>query len=912
MNADSIDETIRRRFELSWTRGSPDSIDDLLPPEEDPRYLATLEELIHIELEFAWKQTPERTAAGDFSQTTAGLPLVETYLKRFPKLDEREIVLRLLQQEYLVRRQSGAEASIEEYHDRFPELAAGTELDSALRAASGGDTRLGPGGTLHSGSPVRPSDEETLPRQFGSYELLEEIGRGGMGVVYRARQSEADRIVALKVIRRDRLESLPRDSQASTMDRFRHEAQAAARLEHENIVTVYEVGEVEGQQFFSMRYVQGRSLAEILHDRPIEDRTAAGYIEPVARAVQEAHSHGILHRDLKPQNILVDGHTDQALVADFGLAKLLESGDELTQSGEIMGSPPYMSPEQALDSSRVTCQSDVYALGATLYHIITGRPPFQAATSLETLRQVIDQEPVPPRRLNSSIDRDVETICLKCLEKEASRRYASAEALADDLARYLKGEPILARPVGPSERAFRWCRRNPMMASLIGSTVVFLVLAVAVTFIAYVKTSAALEDSEVSFGQARKAVDDLFTEVSEDTLLNKPGMQPLRKRLLQRALDYYQRFVKQRGDDPAIQDELARTHFRIGRIKEEIDSPQTAYSSYDRAIQMQRRLLAQRPGDSDTLEDLGNSLSSLGNVLLRQAKLDEALKAHQEAADIRQQLLRMAPQNRLFKRLLASSRMNIGVVQRESRRLDEARREFEEAQALRSEILKYGPDYPEARRDLAMGYYNLALLALSLQPKDFEAARSSFEDAIGVFKRLLDDDPEDLANQYRLFLCYRLLADLESRMENWDTALKLYQNALVQMEELATLNPSVAEYQADLACIQMNLGLFYADQSQSDKAEEALLRSVDLLEKLLADYPHVPRYKRDLAVALLDLAGVMQDRGDFEAARGNLETCQNLLDELAEQFPDDAEYPKLLAEANAALDAAESRPIEQE
>ena len=272
------------------------------------------------------------------------------------------------------------------------------------------------------------------------------------------------------------------------------EAQLTAQLDHDSLVTVFEVGQVEGRPFYSMKYVEGRSLYDILRDGPLENRRVARYLESAARGVEEAHRHGILHRDLKPHNILIDAKTERALVADFGLAKLATFDGGLTAEGDVFGTPAYMSPEQAVDSSRVTTLSDVYSLGATLYHALTGRPPFQAANHLETRAQVIDREPVPPRAFNSAVDRDLETICLKAISKEPARRYATAGTLADDLGRWLRGEPITARSVRRLERGWRWCRRNPLVSTLAAAVALALVIGSGVsTYFAIQANSRALE-----------------------------------------------------------------------------------------------------------------------------------------------------------------------------------------------------------------------------------------------------------------------------------------------------------------------------------------------------------------------------------------------------------------------------------
>lgn len=308
----------------------------------------------------------------------------------------------------------------------------------------------------------------SLTGAFGDYELIEEIARGGMGVVYKARQKSLNRLVALKLVLGGPLAS------TAAQQRFLAEARAAAGLQHPNIIAIHEVGEHEGQPFFSMDHVEGRSLAELVRDGPLPPQRAAGYVKTIAEAVHYAHLKGILHRDLKPSNVLID-QSDQPRVTDFGLAKQLTGDADLTVSGQVLGSPNFMAPEQAQGRHReVGPGSDVYTLGALLYHLLTGRPPFQAATLTEVLRQVATTEPAPPRLLNAGIPRDLETICLKCLEKDGGRRYLTGQGLADELGRFLRGEPILARPVGMAAKSVKWCMRNPLLAGAVGLAAVSL------------------------------------------------------------------------------------------------------------------------------------------------------------------------------------------------------------------------------------------------------------------------------------------------------------------------------------------------------------------------------------------------------------------------------------------------------
>jgi hypothetical protein len=343
--------------------------------------------------------------------------------------------------------------------------------------------------------PARPQEPKApagkAPRIPG-YEVLGELGRGGMGVVYRARQLQPRRLVALKVV------LAGEHASAEALARFRAEAAAAARLQHPGIVAVHEVGEHDGRPFFSLELVEGGNLASLLEEEELSPRQSAELVHDLARAVEYAHKRGVIHRDLKPANVLLaerDGEEDEEKgrlrwhpkVADFGLSKQLEGtasvapGGPRTASGAVMGTPAYMAPEQASGQKKVGPAADVYALGAVLYECLTGRPPFQAGSLIDTLLKVAAEEPAPPRRLNRAVPRDLETVCLKCLRKAPGDRYASARALADDLRRFLDGKPVQARPLGALARAGRWLGRHKEVGYVAGGALA----AVAVVLVSF-------------------------------------------------------------------------------------------------------------------------------------------------------------------------------------------------------------------------------------------------------------------------------------------------------------------------------------------------------------------------------------------------------------------------------------------
>src|SRR5262245_6518887 len=341
-------------------------------------------------------------------------------------------------------------------HDQAVTLPPQTPADYA--------PTLGPDEIAPDGTPFTPG------QQFGDYELVAFLARGGMGLVYKARQASLNRIVALKMISRGQLAS------AADVARFKAEAAAAATLDHPHILPIFEVGERDALNYFSMKLIEGGSLADRVADvwkHPGDRerlRSVVRVFSDVCRAVHFAHQRGVLHRDLKPANVLLDS-VDHPYVTDFGLAKRVEGDSDLTQSGAILGTPSYMAPEQARAEKTLSTAADVYSLGAMLYELISGRPPFRGDTPLQTLMHVLDTEPARPRSIDVNVDRDLETIALKCLEKEPTKRYPSAFALADDLERWLRGEPIQARPSTSLERAIKWAKRRPAAAALVAVSV---------------------------------------------------------------------------------------------------------------------------------------------------------------------------------------------------------------------------------------------------------------------------------------------------------------------------------------------------------------------------------------------------------------------------------------------------------
>jgi WD40 repeat protein/tRNA A-37 threonylcarbamoyl transferase component Bud32 len=452
------------RFSRLWRQGQRPDLAEFLSKagQVSPRDLAAI---LRTDQRERW-QAGNRVPAEDYMRDDLGVAV------------DSDTAVDLVYQEFLLREEMGETPTAEEYQQRFPQLAQQLaqqiEFHQALEPPEGPDSSKSP--TVATPADAKPTAEgwPDIP----GYAITAELGRGGMGVVYQARQWGLNRQVALKMIL-DGTRASPEERV-----RFHAEAEAVAQLQHPHIVQIYDVGEHAGCTYLALEFVDGGSLAQKVGGTPLPARQAAEIMETVARAVHFAHQRRIVHRDLKPANILL---TTEGVpkISDFGLAKRTEYDARLTGSGGVLGTPSFMPPEQAAGKSgEIGPLVDVYALGATLYFLLTGRPPFQAANATETLRQVIDEDPVAPRRLNPAADRDLETICLKCLEKTPQRRYASAGDLADDLRRYLDGRPILARRASWREHGWRWVRRNPGWAATLATALgLLLVLAVGGTIL---------------------------------------------------------------------------------------------------------------------------------------------------------------------------------------------------------------------------------------------------------------------------------------------------------------------------------------------------------------------------------------------------------------------------------------------
>ena len=461
MSVDQRMDQICDEFERLWQSGEVPCVFDFLKQVENEQRLELLQHLLSLDIEcrdrFADLPQPEEYAIfGATAVRQAAEVITELKSRRASALHPFKSI--------------ADDATLVKANPSDTSEGGVVDSDATLIPPSDEFATLAPASSSHNST-----SQGSTVRYFGDYELLEEIARGGMGVVYKARQVNLNRVVALKMILAGQLAS------EEEVQRFRTEAESAANLDHPGIVPIYEIGQHESQHFFSMGYVEGQSLADRVRNGPLPPKEAAELTKKIAEAIAFAHSRNVIHRDLKPANVLLD-QNGEPKVTDFGLARKTDNDSGMTRTGAVMGTPSYMPPEQAAGkTSEVGPLSDVYSLGAILYCLLTGRPPFQAANPLDTLLQVMEREPVSVSTINPEIQRDLETICHKCLQKEPFKRYASARELAEDLGRWLRGEPIYARAISSTERAYRWVRRNPVISALSTATAMAMIIGTVVS-----------------------------------------------------------------------------------------------------------------------------------------------------------------------------------------------------------------------------------------------------------------------------------------------------------------------------------------------------------------------------------------------------------------------------------------------
>jgi serine/threonine protein kinase len=844
-----------------------------------------------------------------------------------PNLDDRAL-LDLIYHEAILREYDGDLPVAEEYVRRFPRLAAELrlqfELDRLVRPHSVPvETSVGDGDTGRTGtSPDSMNGDPRFPSIPG-YQIVSALGRGGMGIAFKAWQTSLKRTVALKL--------LHAHDDPENQRRFRAEAEAAARLQHSNIVQVFEVNQHRGRPFLAMEYVAGGTLAQKLRGEPQTALDAVRTVETLAEAIHYAHEHGVIHRDLKPANILLTtdfprpmdesrGELEDTLtfppgspssagnraptaglkIADFGLAKQVDADTAQTQTGAILGTPSYMAPEQARGAGKeVGPATDVYALGAILYEMLTGRPPFRAGTVLETLDLVRSEEPVPPRRLVPKTPRDLETICLKCLEKDPAKRYPSASVLAEDLRRFRQGEPIAARPVGRPERAWKWAKRRPALAAsglVSGLALVALLVASQLHNVELQGTLRQLRDQKAETDKenqkaranlraALAAVDEMLVRVARVPLAKTPHTEVLRAELFEEALKFQQGFLNDYRGDPGLQWDIGRTLRRLGTVYRFMGRDREAEKVLREAIVIEVGLVAELPGSADRRSELGLSYDTLGKLLTDGGRTREAEETFRRALACRTELTEAHPDELLFWSDLADTYGELGVLLKRTGRVKDGGDLIAKSVPLRERAAAARPDDVDARNKLANAYLDTDRVAK----------------AIAIWEKLIETPAPAAGHRASLAFAYTRLANDHRQHGRPGEAEAYIHKSIELLEGLAAEYPLLVNYRKSLSWTYNQFGLLLIRTDRAAEGENAFNRALELNERLVADFPNRPELQTQLADNYGNWGNRLKDTGRRAEADGMYRRMLALRERLVREHPHVVAYRYDLARTHTSL-----------
>ena len=781
-----------------------------------------------------------------------------------------------------------------------------------------------------------PSEISAAGTRIEDYEIIIEVARGGMGIVYRARQNHPSRIVALKMILPAHLNSL------GAIDRFRAEAEAAASLDHEAILPIYAVGEHDGAPFYSMKFAEGGTLSARIDNYRDKPREAAALIAKLARAVAFAHEHGILHRDLKPGNVLFDS-AGKPYVSDFGLAKWLQRECDLTQTLAILGTPYYMAPEQATDSRGVTAAADVYSLGAILYHVLAGRPPIWGETPMEVLHRAATEQPKSPRLTNARISCDLETICLKCLEKEPGARYVSAAALADDLERFCAGHTIQARPVGLANHAWRWTRRNPVVAGLIGVSLALLAaLGVIVwksKFIPHPVTNgvAILPFENLSADPGNAYFADGIQEEILTRLVSIAGLKVISRTSTQQYQSKprnLREIAKQLGVanivEGSVQKATDQIRVNVQLVNAETDSHLWA-DTYDRKLTdifgveseiakdiadaLRVRLTT---GEKQALAVKPTNIPEAYDLYLRGLSFEARFSSAWQAVGFYERAVQLDPNFAVAWARLSRANADIYSDQRDTApgRRDAAKRALENAQKLE-------PNSAETL--LALGYYQYRVL------RDYGAATTTFgraskmlpsstevpyalaevarreghwDQSIAYYEQALALDPRNVELLREAAMTYSLVRRFPAALKLYDRALDIMPNEPEVMAAKATIYQAQGNLQdAGRFLSEINARTANEDTAKTKLTQLRLERNYDeavrLLQARLTQFHFASEWEK--GTNQVTLALMQRFAGDTVGAKATAGQARNALESVCKNQPDNAFAWAMLAEANAFI-----------
>jgi serine/threonine-protein kinase len=695
------------------------------------------------------------------------------------------------------------------------------------------------------------------------YTLTRLHAQGGIGQVWLARDEALGREVALKELRPEQA------GNPAIWSRFLEEARITGQLEHPNIVPVHELARTGegGQPFYTMRFVKGRTASEAIRDYhhrraggesgPLEFRSLLGAFLGICHAVAYAHSRGVIHRDLKPQNVVL-GDYGEVIVLDWGLAKLVERLEETltpavavahepdrgeTVQGQVLGTPAYMSPEQAQGRwDRVDRRTDIYGLGAILYEILAGVPPFEGVGTADVLRKVATEPPATPRSVCATTPPALEAVCLKALRKRPDDRYTSARDLADEVRRYLADEPVTAYPEPAIVRLARWGRQHRSLVTAAALLLITALIGLSAGTVLLGRANARTEQqrrlaeanfhkAEANFHKAREAVDEYFTKVSESKLLNVPGLQPLRRDLLESARRYYEQFLRDRGADKSVRAEAAEAWYRLGFVEMEVGTPAEAAKDFQEAVAMYEALARDHPAEARYSYKLAMALNDLGNRQSDLGLISDSLRTQERSLTIRRRVAQENPDVPEYQKELGIGLMNCGRKQWDTGRVAEARQLLEEARELFERLIREHPDIADYRDRLSSAYTAIGRLHETEGRTD--QALQAMVKARDLLEGVVREHPENLGFQSRLAWTVRWAGQIYQRRTQTPTeAIPYYRRAIELYERLVRQNPEVRTYPLQLGYAYCYLGQVLDKAGRKPDAADMSRKALAVFERV--------------------------------------------------------------------------------